>query len=130
MVRVEKLVNLYYQSPTVTLDMIDSITRVTIQDLKTLLDGLEDRDTSLKRPKFIPQKEIERDLKLAKEINKEKERGEKVKRLKEEMRQFEISTAEYRVWLKGYEEGYDAGRKQEWRNSLEGKTITFYDAKR
>ena len=56
MVRVRSLVDFNKQNPTVTLDMIDCMTRVTIQDLKTLLDGLEDRDISPKRPKFIPQK--------------------------------------------------------------------------
>ena len=43
------------------------------------------------------------------------------------MRQFEISTAEYRVWLKGYEEGYNAGRNGEiaWREMKELEPFTY-----
>ena len=80
MVRVKSLVDFYFQSPTVTLDTIDFMTRVTIEDLKILLDGLEDRDISLKRPKLIPLKE------LAKVLVDERE-----------------------IWERGYDRGYDKG---------------------
>ena len=86
MVRVEALVDFYRQSPTATLDMLDSMTDVTIQDLETLLDALKDRDISLKRPKFKTPREIERDAKLAKIIVDERE-----------------------IWERGYDRGYDKG---------------------
>ena len=95
MVRVSALVNFYREHPETTLDMMDSITAVTMEDLKTLLDALADRDISLKRPEFVPQREIERDAKLAKVI---------------------ISNQED-WWSRGYDRGYKAGRDGEiaWR---------------
>jgi len=92
MVRVEALVNFYLEHPATTLDMMDSFTTVTMEDLKTLLDGLADRDISLKRPEFVPQREIERDAKLARIIVDQKDRA---------------------TWVKGYDQGYKAGRDGE-----------------
>ena len=71
MVRVKALVDFYQEHPATTLDMMYSMTAVTIKDLETLLDGLADRDISLKRPKFKTPREIERDAKLAKVIIEE-----------------------------------------------------------
>jgi len=90
MVRIEALVNFYKEHPTTTLDRMDSITSVTMEDLRTLLDGLSDRDISLKRPEFKTQKEMERGVKLAKTILDERE-----------------------VWIKGYNKGYKEGRDGE-----------------
>ena len=126
MFRVEKLVKFYLQSPTVTLDMIDSITSVTIQDLETLLDALKDRGMSskdrsmlsavteiFKRPEFKTQKEIERDLKLAKGVNKEEDMTKEIKRLDKETRQLEKSIAEQKGWIAGYKQGYETGKRME-----------------
>ncbi|KKK52241.1 hypothetical protein LCGC14_3106860, partial [marine sediment metagenome] len=66
MVRVEALVNYYQEQEGITLDMMDSMTAVTIRDLKTLLEGLMDRDISLIGPKLKTGKEIEEDIKEAK----------------------------------------------------------------
>ncbi len=90
MVRVSALVNFYREHPETILDMTDSMTAVTIGDLKVLLDGLADRDISLKRPELKTQKEIERDIKVAKAIVDERE-----------------------VWTRGYDKGYKAGRDGE-----------------
>ncbi len=90
MVRVSALVNFYREHPETTLDVMDSITAVTMEDLKTLLDALADRDISLKRPELKTQKEIERDIKIAKAIVNERE-----------------------VWTRGYDKGYKAGRDGE-----------------
>ena len=89
MVRVRDLVDFYVEHPTTTLDMMDSTTAVIIGDLERLLDGLADRD------RFIPQYEIERDIRLAKVIVDEQEVW----------------------WSKGYDKGYQAGRDREiaWR---------------
>ena len=92
MVRVSALVNFYREHPETTLDMMDSMTAVTMEDLKTLLDALADRDISLKRPEFVPQREIERDIKLARIIVDQKDRA---------------------TWIKGYDQGYKAGRNGE-----------------
>ncbi len=54
MVRVEALVNFYQEQGGITLDMMDSMTAVTIKDLKTLLEGLMDRDISLQKTKHKP----------------------------------------------------------------------------
>ena len=94
MVRVRSLVDFYQESPTTTLDMMDSMTAVTIGDLETLLDGLADRDISLKRPKFKTPREIERDAKLAKII-------------------VDLTIDEREVWVRGYDKGYEAGRDGE-----------------
>lgn len=66
----------------------------TIEDLKILLDGLADRDISIKGMNFKTLKEIERDVKLAKIIVDEGE-----------------------TWTRGYDKGYQAGRDGEiaWR---------------
>ncbi len=85
MVRVKALVDFYH--PTVTIDMTDSITEVTIEDLKTLLDGLADRDISLKRSESSA---TETEIKMAKDSIKERE-----------------------LWVKGYDKGYEAGRDGE-----------------
>ena len=92
MVRVSALVDFYLEHPTTTLDMMDSMTAVTIGDLKVLLDALADRDISLKRPEFVPLKEIERDVKLARILVDQKDRA---------------------TWIKGYDQGYKAGRNGE-----------------
>lgn len=44
MVRVKALVDFYQESPNIYVDMLDTLTKVTIGDLRTLLDGLEDRE--------------------------------------------------------------------------------------
>ncbi len=67
--------------------MTDSITEVTIEDLKTLLDGLADRDISLREPK---SNATETEIKMAKESIKEQE-----------------------LWVRGYDKGYEAGRDGE-----------------
>ena len=87
MSRVETLISFYKEHLGITLDMIDSMTAVTIEDLKILLDGLADRDISLKRPEFRTPKEIEGDAKLAKQLVESQE-----------------------AWLKGYDKRYQAGR--------------------
>ncbi|KKN01000.1 hypothetical protein LCGC14_1132230 [marine sediment metagenome] len=92
MTRVSALVNFYKESPATTLDMMDSLTEVTMQDLETLLDALADRDISLKRPEFKTPREIERDAKLARIIVDQKDRA---------------------TWIKGYDQGYKAGRDGE-----------------
>ncbi|KKL23694.1 hypothetical protein LCGC14_2422790 [marine sediment metagenome] len=96
MVRVEALVDFYKESPTVTLDMMDSFTEVTMEDLETLLDGLADRDISLKRPKCKTPREIEKDAKL-------------VKQLQTLIPLF----VEREIWAREYEKGYKAGRDGE-----------------
>ncbi len=97
MVRVEALVDFHRENPNITIDIwMDSMSAVTIGDLKVLLEGLRDRDISLKRPKFVPQKEIERDITLAKEIVGLKQ-----------------SIIEQKSWLAGYDKGYTAGRDGE-----------------
>ena len=90
--RVKSLVNLYKQHPTTTLDMIDSMTAVTIGDLKILLDGLADRDISIsKMPELVGLGKLHRETIEAREVL-EKERWE---------------------WIKGYDKGYTAGRDGE-----------------
>ena len=108
MVRVRALVNFYREHPETTLDMMDSMTAVTMEDLKTLLDALADRDISLKRPEFKTPREIERDIKLAKEINKEVERKRfEINQLDEDIRRLERLILEKRlgriinVWKEG-----------------------------
>lgn len=98
MVKVEALVDFYQEHPSLCIDMLDTLTKVTIGDLKILLNGLVDRDISLKRPKLIPLKEIERDTKLAKQLVDEQE-----------------------AWTRGYDSGYKAGRDGEiaWRKIQE-----------
>ena len=92
MVRVRSLVDFYQEYPDATLDMMDSMTAVTIRDLETLLNGLADRDISLKRPELKTQREMERDVKLARIIVDQKDRA---------------------TWIKGYDQGYKAGRDGE-----------------
>ena len=87
MVRVKALVDFYRQQPTVTIDMMDSITEVTMEDLKILLDGLADRDISLKETK---SNATEAEIEMAKESIKEQE-----------------------AWIKGYNKGYEAERDGE-----------------
>ena len=89
--RVEILVDFYNQNPTTTLDMMDSMTAVTIGDLKTLLDGLADRDISIKYPEPT---EIE--IEMAKQ-----------------------SILEQESWIKGYDKGYEAGRNGERKRTRE-----------
>ena len=55
MTRVKALVDFYQESPTICIDMLDSFTDVTVEDLKILLEGLADRDISIKRPEFRTQ---------------------------------------------------------------------------
>ena len=90
MFRVEALVNFYQEQGGITLDMMDSMTAVTIRDLETLLEGLADRDISLIGPKLKTGKEIEEDIKEAKVIVGERE-----------------------IWAREYEKGYKAGRDSE-----------------
>ena len=105
MVRVEALVNFYLEHPATTLDMMDSFTTVTVEDLKTLLDALADRDISLKRPEFKTPREIERDVELAKEINKEVERKRfEINQLNKDIRRLESLLLEKRlkvIWKEG-----------------------------
>jgi hypothetical protein len=92
MVRVRDLIDFYQHSPFVILhgidaagrDVLDTATNVTVEDLERLLDGLADRDISLKRPEFKTPREIERDAKLTKVI-----------------------VDEHETWLKGYKAGRD-----------------------
>ena len=95
MVRVKALVGFYQEHlTTIIFGTVDLPTEVIIEDLKVLLEGLADRDISIKRPEFVSQREIERDIRLAKEIVDERE-----------------------SWTKGYNKGYQAGRDGEiaWR---------------
>ena len=112
MVRVEALVDFYKQSPTVTIDMMDSTTEVTMEDLETLLDGIKDRyGASELTQTFKTQKEIENDIRVAKEINEREEKiKEDIKQLGEEARRLEGLIAEEKGWLRGYNEGYEDGR--------------------
>ncbi len=91
MVRVEALVNFYQEQGGITLDMMDSMTAVTIKDLKTLLEGLMDRDISLIGPKLKAGKEIEEDIKVAKVLAHQRKT----------------------LWVEGYDKGYKAGRDGE-----------------
>ena len=103
MVRVKALIDFYQHSPFVILhgidaagrDVLHTTTNVTVEDLERLLDGLADRDISLKEPKpkkiyICTPKEIERDAKLAKVIVDKRE-----------------------TWVKGYNKGYEVGRNGE-----------------
>lgn len=102
MFRVGSLVDFYKQSPTITLDTIDFLTKVTMEDLNVLLHGLEDRDISLhssKRPKFKTPREIERDAKLAKIIVEEEDERE--------------------AWIRGYGRGYKGGYKEGMKKGIE-----------
>ncbi len=90
-VRVEALVNFYQRHLSTTLDMMDSMTAVTIQDLKTLLEGLTERDISLAGPKLKTGKEIEEDIKVAKVLAHQRKTP----------------------WVEGYNKGYKAGRDGE-----------------
>ena len=65
---------------------VTSSMKVSIEDLNILVEALEDRDISTKRPDFIPQKEIERDIVLAKE-----------------------TIGQQNSWIRGYHKGYEAG---------------------
>ena len=100
MVRVEALVSFYQGHLSTTLDTMELITPVTIKDLKTLLDGLADRDISLIGPKLKTGKEIERDIKLAAKV---------------------IVSDQEDWWSRGYDRGYRAGRDGEiaWREMQE-----------
>ncbi len=100
MVRVEALVSFYRGHLSTTLDTMELITPVTIRDLKTLLEGLMDRDISLAGPKLKTGKEIEEDIKEAKVIV-------------EEVRHRVESGEEREAWLTGYNKGYKAGRDGE-----------------
>ena len=98
MARVKALVGFYQHSPFVTLhgidaagrDVLDTTTNVTVEDLETLLNGLADRDISLRKPELKTQREMGRDAKLAKAIVDERE-----------------------IWAREYEKGYKAGRDGE-----------------
>ena len=111
MVRVKALIDFYQHSPFVMLhgidaagrDVLDTTTNVTVEDLERLLDGLADRDISLKRPKFKTPREIERDAKLAKIIVDEREIEEDTK----------ITRMKRDLWTRGYDKGYEAGRNRE-----------------
>ena len=111
MVRVKALVDFYQHSPFVMLhgidaagrDVLDTTTNVTVEDLERLLDGLADRDISLKRPKLKTPREIERDAKLAKIIVDEREIEEDTK----------ITRMKRDLWTRGYDKGYEAGRNGE-----------------
>ena len=100
MLRVEALVDYYKEHPNTSIFSQfktpgDSITTITIEDLKILLTYVTDCG-DLRRPEFVPQKEIERDIKLAKEIVELKQ-----------------SIVEQESWLAGYDKGYTAGRDGE-----------------
>jgi polyphosphate kinase 2 (PPK2 family) len=93
MVRVGSLVDFYQHSPFVILhgidaagrDVLDTTTNVTVEDLERLLDGLADRDISLKH-----SKPTEIEIEMAKQSDSD--RG---------------------IWVRGYDEGYKAGRDGE-----------------
>ena len=110
MTRVSALVNFYLEHPTTTLDMMDSMTAVTIGDLKVLLDALADRDISLKRPELKTQREMGRDIKLAKETN---HKEFVISQFYEDIKRLEKSIAEQKAWIRGYKKGYVAGGNME-----------------
>lgn len=85
MIRAKNLVDFYKQNPITTLDMMDSVTAVTMEDLETLLDGLADRDISIKH-----SEPTEIEIEMAKQ-----------------------SILDQESWLKGYDRGYKAGRDGE-----------------
>ena len=87
MVQVRSIIDFHQQFPT---GMTYPFTDITIKNLEILLDGLADRDISLKSPKFVSQKEMERDIGLAK-----------------------ILVGERETWVDGYDKGYKAGRDGE-----------------
>jgi len=91
MFRVEALVSFYRGHLSTTLDTMELITPVTIKDLKTLLEGLMDRDISLAGPKLKTGKEIEEDIKVAKVLAHQRKTP----------------------WVEGYNKGYKAGRDGE-----------------
>ncbi len=84
-VRVEALVSFYQGHLSTTLDTVELITPVTIKDLKILLEGLADRDISIKH-----LKPTEVEIEMAKQ-----------------------SILDQESWLKGYDRGYKAGRDGE-----------------
>ena len=93
MVRVKALIDYNQEDPTTTIfGTVASSNEVTMEDLKILLDGLKDRDISTKRPDFVSQKEIERDITIAKE-----------------------TIGQQNYWVRGYNKGYKAGRDGELR---------------
>ena len=91
-IRVKTLIAFYREHLGITLDMMDSTTVVTIEDLVTLLEALADRDISIKGMEFKTQKEIEGDVSLAKE-----------------------TIGQQNSWVRGYDKGYKAGRDGELR---------------
>ena len=97
-IKVRILVDFHKQFPNLRINEMDSMTTVTITDLKILLDGLEDRGISTaKMPELIPLKQVAMETEKAKvEIEKEREDIER-----------------QREWIKGYNQGYAAGRDGE-----------------
>ena len=99
MVRVKALIDFNQENPTTTIfGTVASSTKVTMEDLQTLLDALADRDISIKGMEFKTQKEIERDVSIAKE-----------------------TIGQQNSWVRGYDKGYKAGRDGEiaWRKMQE-----------
>ena len=82
MVRVSTLVYIYEEHVNTTLNKIHfASTEATIGDLGILLDGLADRDISLKRPELKTQDDL--------------------------------SIDDRKIWVRGYDKGYKAGRDGE-----------------
>ena len=113
MFRVEKLVNFYLQSPTVTLDMMDSITDVTMRDLNTLLDGLKDRDISLSEmPELTGLGRIHKETIKARSMSSAVTEIFKRPEFKTQKEIYK-ENIEGKAWTRGYNHGYTAGRNGE-----------------